>query len=120
MDELTLNIDEIEEKLKSKRNKLFFILFILSIGLLVALTELIPNYNILYDIFIVTPISTFLLVNTTYYFLLSNIFCPYCKKHYFQPFFANKEEIKSLMKSNPVCIHCNQKANIVSDYKVLY
>ncbi len=54
------------------------------------------------------------------YVVLSKVKCPSCSKNYFTPFLASKDDIKSLLKSNPKCVNCGYEAEIISDYKTMY
>lgn len=54
------------------------------------------------------------------YFVLREIKCPECQMNYFKPFLASRENLKSLLKSNPKCVSCNYEAEIISEYKSMY
>jgi len=54
------------------------------------------------------------------YLFLKMLKCPNCQRPYFTPFFADKDDIKNLIKSNPKCINCDFEAVIISDYKTMY
>lgn len=54
------------------------------------------------------------------YLFLNTVICPKCQMKYFTPFLASKNDIKSLLKSNPKCANCNYEAEIISEYKSMY
>lgn len=54
------------------------------------------------------------------FFTLRKIKCPNCGKNYFTPFFADREKLKTLVKSHPKCINCNFEAEIISELTTMY
>ena len=54
------------------------------------------------------------------YLFLNSVLCPKCERKYFTPFLADKNDIKSLLKSNPKCASCNYEAEVISEYKTMY
>jgi len=114
MEKMKIHYDT-QEKIVNKRwNICLGILSIISI-------VLIANFVSLQYSFISIFVAGFLYKSEwPNYILLNHIVCPECKKKYFAPFFADKEDIKKLLKSNPKCVSCNYEAEIISEYKHMY
>ncbi len=106
--------DDLEKKFKSKYNKVITVAIIVMI--LFFSLALRGKYFLVFFIIQAVLIFSFL----PNYLLLRLIVCPICKKNYFAPFLASKEDIKSLLKSNPKCVNCNYEAEIISEYKNMY
>ena len=111
---MKIEYDVIETAWNKKWNKILLILTIISIILLVQFVSL--EYSFI-SVFVSTLLFSDIWRN---YFILKQIKCPNCKSNYFTPFFANRDDIKSLLKSNPKCINCNNEAEIISEYKSMY
>ncbi len=106
--------DEIEKKFNSKYNKIILVI-ILAVILFYVFVLQGEHFLICFAINMVL-----IFPHLPNYLLLKKIVCPSCNKNYFTPFFAGKEEVKSLLKSNPKCASCNYEAEIISEYKIMY
>jgi len=114
MDNKKINYDSLESSFLSKYKKIGFciilIYFILVMGFLKK-----DYYNLAFFL----PLILFLPFIPNYFFL-KTIKCPSCNHHYFTPFLAGKDDIKTLLKSNPKCVNCGYEAEITSEYKTMY
>ena len=111
---MKIEYDLLEKKFNSKYRVFAFVVlvsyFVFEIGFL---------KNDYYNLSFFIPLVLFLPYIPNYFFL-KKIKCPYCRKNYFTPFFAGKEDIKSLLKSNPKCVNCHNEVEIISEYKNMY
>lgn len=110
----SINYDIIEKTLLKKWNMAVLVISLISLFLMVEFVSL--KYS-----FVSIFIFSFLDYDRwRYFYLLGKIKCPSCEKVYFKPFFASKDDIKTLFKSNPKCVNCYYEAEIISEYKTMY
>lgn len=111
---MTIDYDIKEKRFKKKYSTITGLIILLTLILgTIFLKEDYFLYFFAFQAFLVFPFFPNLL-------FLRTINCPNCNKNYFTPFFASKEDIKSLLKSNPKCVNCNYEAEIISEYKHMY
>lgn len=109
-----IKYDELEKKFKKKYYTKVVIIVISTLFIISFVVR--KDYFLLFftfQAFLILPFFPNLL-------FLKTIKCPFCNKNYFTPFFASKEDIKSVLKSNPKCVNCNYEAEIISEYKHMY
>lgn len=111
---LKIHYDIQEKKVLKRWNVGLLIISILVIFLMVKFIDI--NYSFI-SIFIATLLFSEIWRN---FYILKVVKCPSCRSKYFHPFLASKDEIKSLLKSNPKCVNCNYEAEIISEYKTMY
>lgn len=111
---MKINYDRIEKVINKKWN---IGLFITSLILIVLMAQFISIKYSFLSIFVSSLLFSEVWRN---FYILKKVKCPSCEKIYFSPFFATKENIKSLLKSNPKCVNCNYEAEIISEYKIMY
>lgn len=115
MEEKIIDFEYIEHKFKRKYQIIAFLIIGLIAGL--EVTYIRSEYNTIF--YLILGILAF----TNYvpnYFVLKKIKCPYCEKNYFTPKMYGHEMLKKLIKSDPSCINCKQKAKIISEYFDIY
>lgn len=109
-----IKYDEMEKKFKKK----YYIVVITILSLLAYIEISILKKDYFIQFFIIQAVL--ILPFLPNFLFLKTIKCPNCNKSYFTPFLASKEDIKSLLKSNPKCINCKHEAEIISEYKHMY
>lgn len=114
MEQLKIHYDLIEKAINKNWTKGVIVLCLIAIVIMANLVSL--KYSFV-SIFVFGFIDNDRWRN---YYILNKIKCPNCRMNYFNPFFANRENIKSLLKSNPKCKSCNYEAEIISEYKTMY
>lgn len=115
MEEKVIDFDYIEQRLK--RNYHLFAFFTLGLLAAIEVSYFRMEYNTVFYLFLGFLVFSDFVPN---YIIFKKIKCPYCEKKYFFPKVCGREKLKKLIKSDPSCINCNQKAKIISKYFDIY
>lgn len=111
---MEIDYDKQEKEFKKRYFKIAFLVIVLLI--IISVFFISDDYFIYFfgfQAFLIFPFFPNCL-------FLNTIICPNCGKKYFTPYLASKNDIKSLLKSNPKCANCNYQAEIISEYKTMW